>query len=354
MSMNINSTRSMNDDQGKDKDKDNTILSHHHNTSVGDDSYGYDHNHGLFIPSSTMSTSMTNENTMVGEVLDIEGDCYGGSNNNKIVITATTKSSTTATTATIKSSPSSSVLPLLYVGFISNVLLFLGLLLVVIFNYYDMTGRKREHIAMIIYFVSFGVLLLSTMIELGTDLFFTHRIIKHGRYCYTSEKWNIIISILFIIGVILDIIAFVFWRDMEMEIEKNILMGSAYTYFIMQLVVMYFAVSEQQQQQNTSQNNSDNNNDDDEDDDDDGSTNNTGNNVTKRAAAVAERLNIVANTLFFLGLVLNVGNRHMDKSNSVEEIISKTVEFWLSIVWLVATILYVVADIILLKSHDVL
>ena len=259
-----------------------------------------------------------------------------------------------------KSSAHSRVSSLLHVGFLANFLLLLGTMLTVVFNYYDMTGRPRELTALIVYAASFAVLLVSSLIELGTDLFLKmtkhnggcgdsggKRMIKHGRYCRTSELSNILVSLLFILGVVQDTIAFIFWRDEQPEIEKDILLVAAYTYLLMQLIVMYFAVVERKQQNtleirevidtSAADNNSNT------------TVNNNDVNM-KKAAAAAERLNIVPNVLLFFGLVLNVVNRHLDKSNNVQETVSKTVEFWLSIDSLVASVLYVVADVILLKS----
>jgi hypothetical protein len=228
-------------------------------------------------------------------------------------------------------------------GFVSNIILLLGLICNVIFSCYEVTGQDREPIAIIIYFVAFTLLLISAMIELYVDVWFTRVGIKHGRYYSMHTKWDIIISILFIIGLSVDIIAFIFWRDFQLEIEKNLLFVSAYTLLIMTIIVMYFVIISELQCCNkgnvTTPPLGDNNN------------NNTNTNTNNNNNNISNKLDAVANTIFSFGVILNIIVRHFEKDPSIDEGVSKTTELFLSIIWCISGLLYVGADATLLAYY---
>lgn len=200
-----------------------------------------------------------------------------------------------------------------YVGLTSNCLLLLGYISNVVFSYYDKEGRAREPFAIFIYFLAFGILVISALTELGLDVFFT-RVVRHGRYC-DSNFWNIVISLLFVLAGLFDIVAFIFWEDMQMETEKNLLFVSAYALLVMIVIVMRFTVLENRR-------------------------------------GIKDMLNLVANVVVGVGVILNLLVRHFQKAN-VQEDVSKNMEFWLSIVWLLSALIYVWADLIVfMKCHS--
>lgn len=94
---------------------------------------------------------------------------------------------------------------------ISNTILVVRYICNVIFNHYELVGRDQDLVAINLYFVAFGFLLFSAVIELLLDIFAT-RVVRHGCYC-SSSFWNIVISFLFINVGSFDVVAFIFWED---------------------------------------------------------------------------------------------------------------------------------------------
>ena len=69
----------------------------------------------------------------------------------------------------------------------------------------------RDRTGDVLYLFAFVAISLSALLEFGIDLFFT-RTFGHGRYT-TKKRVNNIITVLFLLGTIGDLIAFVFWRE---------------------------------------------------------------------------------------------------------------------------------------------
>ena len=171
-------------------------------------------------------------------------------------------------------------------GLIANIILMLGYAFTVWFQAYEFAGRDRETVAIVVYFLGFALLVLSGCIELSVDVF-SVRVVGHGRYHSESARWNISISYLFICAGVLDIVAFVYWMRREKDIEITVLLVSSYVLFTMATLVLYFQVMDVKQQSWPGTNKPD-------------------------------RIDLMANILFFATTVLGVVLRHMEHSQREE------------------------------------
>ncbi len=108
---------------------------------------------------------------------------------------------------------------------------------------YEFTSRARETIAITVYLLGFVLIVISGIIEFSIDIC-SVRTVGHGRYHSGSPIWNRIISILFIAMGILDIAGFVYWMKREFDVEKKVLLCSAYLLLVMATLSLFFQMKE--------------------------------------------------------------------------------------------------------------
>ena len=108
---------------------------------------------------------------------------------------------------------------LLRADLISNICLAIGGTMFTTFFVRDLQKSGRDTIADALYFTGSMTFLISGCIQIMIDMCWV-RSIRAGRYT-TSKAWNLIISTLFVWGVICDMIAFFYWRIGTPESIRN-------------------------------------------------------------------------------------------------------------------------------------
>lgn len=125
----------------------------------------------------------------------------------------------------------------LYLGFISNVIFFLGAVAFVRFTSLEFEGRAEAEGAAIngVYATSFICFLFNGAIELFIDLWVI-RTEKHGRYS-SKTSLNLAVSVLFVVGTALDVAGFVLWNKDKFVPEHRLLYASAHLWLFAAVLV---------------------------------------------------------------------------------------------------------------------
>jgi hypothetical protein len=197
-------------------------------------------------------------------------------------------------------------------AFSANLILLLGYIFALWFQIYDFNKRAREAVAISVYFLGFALLVVSAIIELSVDIV-SARTVGHGRYHSHSPVWNRIISLFFIAAMILDIVSFSYWILRKFDIEDIVLVCSAYILLIMATLAVFFQIKE-------------------------------------RIVDTPDTIEFFSNSMVFLNAILGVVLRHLELSEKDLDNLTNGMELSLVIVFLISTVLYILADLLRLKS----
>lgn len=203
-------------------------------------------------------------------------------------------------------STSASNRPLIIQGLVANLLYFVGAASFVAFATLELNGRDRSSKALGIYTTAFVCFLLSGLAEFFIDIF-SGRAVRHGRYSL-KRFWNLMISIIFVIGTILDIVGFFLWVKKEFVVEHRVLYASSYLWLSTAILVLVGQVPQM--------------------------------------ANLVDGLDDAGNVLFFVGTVVDCVVRAVDDPKTAHP--NTTVgrlEFSSTPMWLASSICYVLADI---------
>jgi len=210
------------------------------------------------------------------------------------------------------------VLHSIHAGILANILLLIGHVFGVWFGVYDFTGRSRETIAIVIYFVTFGFLIVSGFVELSLDIFH-QRVIGHGRYHSGSVGWNSVISCLFISAGIGDVVAFFYWLAKDFDTENIVLLASSYVLFVMAILALGFQANDLQD-------------------------------ITCEEATITDRVDLVANCIVLVATIMGIVFRDMDHSHKDFGDVNSEIEMAHLPIWLFSSILYVTTDVLRYKG----
>lgn len=217
-------------------------------------------------------------------------------------------------------------------AFSANVILLFGYTFGLWFQIYEFTNRAREKIAITVYFLGFVLIVISGIIEFTIDIC-SVRTVGHGRYHSGSPKWNRIISVLFIVMGILDIVGFSLWIKREFESEKKVLLCSAYLLLVMAVLSLFFQMKEEYSK---------------------GEGEGT-DFIDFIPNGLAFTMDLTSNGFVFIGAVWYVVFLHLEVSASPEKDfgdIPNKMELDMMILFFVSAMLYVIADWIRFKFSD--
>ena len=199
--------------------------------------------------------------------------------------------------------------PLVVHGLVANVIYMLGAAAFVIFAVLELNGRERDNAALVTYTVAFICFMLNAFGELYIDVTTGKRAVRHGRYG-TGTVSNLAISILFVVGTILDTIAFFLWIEREFVTEHRVLYASSHAWLLTAVLALIGQVP------------------------------------IVDSYDVMEILDDVGNLLFFVGSVIDCVVRYTDtniETGSPPRPVAK-LEFSSSPLWLASAVCYIFAD----------
>jgi hypothetical protein len=195
--------------------------------------------------------------------------------------------------------------PLIIQGLVANLLYFVGAASFVAFATIELNGRDRSSKALGTYTTAFACFLLNGLAEFFIDIF-SGRAVRHGRYSL-KQFWNLIISIIFVIGTILDIVGFFLWVKKEFVVEHRVLYASSYLWLLTSILVLVGQVPQM--------------------------------------ANLMDGLDDAGNILFFVGTVVDCVVRAVDDPETAHpDTTVARLEFSSSPMWLASSICYVLAD----------
>ncbi len=122
-------------------------------------------------------------------------------------------------------------------GTVSNLFLLVGGIFFLAFSLREIfTQSAMDAVADALYLVATIGFVGTGSIELAIDLIGA-RTISSGRYT-SKRRWNIFITMLFLLGVIIDLIAFTFWRTgtMDIHIERTLQWGSSHLWLVASII----------------------------------------------------------------------------------------------------------------------
>lgn len=200
-------------------------------------------------------------------------------------------------------------------GLAANMLFFFGTAIFVSFSVLELNDRDRTTAGTVTYIVAFCCFLLSGIIELVIDVYLERRI-RHARY---TEKscWNKVTSTLFILGVLLDIVAFALWDSQWFVEEHRVLYASTSTLLLTALLVLWEI----------------------------GRPSNLFSNCQ-------DGLDGVGNVLFFIGALVSCIALYLSEPEPFENTTVGRLEFSTSVIWLVTGICFVWADVLRMKESN--
>uniref|UniRef100_A0A7S1Z2X3 Uncharacterized protein n=1 Tax=Ditylum brightwellii TaxID=49249 RepID=A0A7S1Z2X3_9STRA len=197
-------------------------------------------------------------------------------------------------------------------GVATNTMFLIAAVSFVGFSAFELNGKARTNFASVTYVISFIFFTLSGVLEFTTDVILTKQGKKrnhlHSRYT-SKSKLNIIISVIFIVGAILDMTAFVLWQERTFALEKRVLFASAHTWLLSALLSIYGVVDEID------------------------------------FLDTSDILVFAGNILFSIGSVIDVIVRYLDNYAPKAEDNIKKLEFSSSPFWLANALCFLLADI---------
>ena len=207
-------------------------------------------------------------------------------------------------------------------GLLANIMFCIGTISFVGFTILEFHGRERSIKANIYYGVAFSSFFLNGTLELLIDICLS-RTFRHGRYT-SKQPYNILISMLFIIGSILDTWAFFLWNRREFVKEHRVQYSSSHTFLLAMIIVFSiegfggcFGFGCFEKQKDT------------------------------RSIMFVDGLDGVANMLFMLGVIIDCVVRYLDEPT--EPRATDTVaylELISAILFIPTSLIYILADLI--------
>ena len=207
-------------------------------------------------------------------------------------------------------------------GLLANIMFCIGTISFVGFTILEFHGRERSVKANIYYGVAFSSFFLNGTLELLIDICLS-RTFRHGRYT-SKQPYNILISMLFIIGSILDTWAFFLWNRREFVKEHRVQYSSSHTFLLAMIIVFSiegfggcFGFGCFEKQKDT------------------------------RSIMFVDGLDGVANMLFMLGVIIDCVVRYLDEPT--EPRATDTVaylELISAILFIPTSLIYILADLI--------
>ena len=195
---------------------------------------------------------------------------------------------------------------------LANAVLLLGYSFNLWFQYYEYNRRDREIVAIVVYFIAFALLILSGIMELCVDAF-SVRTVGHGRYHAHSASWNGVVSIAFVSAGLLDVVSFIFWMEKMKGEENAVLLISAYVLFVTATLALTFSVLETK-------------------------------NISWSGTMKPDRIDLMANGLFFVTAVIGIVLRHVQFAQAGFEEATNDMELIIVPLFLFCSILYMTAD----------
>ena len=207
-------------------------------------------------------------------------------------------------------------------GLLANIMFCIGTISFVGFTLLEFQGRERSIKANIYYGVAFSSFFLNGTLELLIDVCLS-RTFRHGRYT-SKQPYNILISLLFIIGSTLDTWAFFLWNIREFVKEHRVQYGSSHTFLLAMIIVFAiegfggcFGFGCFEQRKDT------------------------------RSLMFVDGLDGVANMLFMLGVIIDCVVRYLDEPTEPRATDSVAyLELISAILFIPTSLIYICADII--------
>ena len=199
--------------------------------------------------------------------------------------------------------------PLVVRGLVANVIYLFGATSFLVFAVLELNGRERDNAALIFYTIAFVAFLLNASGELYIDLTTGERAVRHGRYGTTTIS-NLAISILFVVGTILDTVAFFLWIDRQFVAEHRLLYASSHAWLVTAILALMGQVP------------------------------------IIDSFDVMELLDDAGNSLFFIGSAIDCVVRYVDTDIETGNptLPVARLEFSSSPFWLASAICYIIAD----------
>jgi len=176
----------------------------------------------------------------------------------------------------------------------------------------ETNDKQRTNHAIAIYIIAFIFFTLSGLLEFAIDAILTKlgesRTQTHARYS-SKNILNIVISVIFIIGNILDLSAFFMWQSRNFALEKHVIFASAHTWLLSAILSISGIVNEID------------------------------------SMDISDILISAGNALFFIGSVIDCIVRYLDNDAPKAEDDIKKLEFSSSPFWLANALCFLVADI---------
>ena len=217
---------------------------------------------------------------------------------------------------------------LLYIGLVADVLLLVGGTMFVIFFAREIRSFcSRDTLADVLYWTGFTTFLSSGVLELLVDTLHmrTH---QHGRYYTNSANrtMNITISILFIVASAIDVISFMFWRQVQIRQEQTAQWIASHLWLLTSILVLVVVVFESKKS-------------------------NHGNNLATTTSSTssfklsAKMLDTVGNVCFFLESCMICIARYITIGNYDEFNLPEfRLELCGSVFWVCSAIAYIIGD----------
>jgi hypothetical protein len=134
---------------------------------------------------------------------------------------------------------------ILYTGLGANLCFFVGSAGFVAFSSLELKNRCPDFYgANLTYLLGFVGFLVSGFVELYIDLYLTNSeerstTVPRSRYYSFDFFFNVLISALFIIGNILDLVSFFLWRTDNFVLENNMLYVTAYFWLATSMLILW-------------------------------------------------------------------------------------------------------------------
>eukprot|EP00934_Nitzschia_sp_Nitz4_P006673 Nitzschia sp. Nitz4//scaffold123_size70294//8047//8760//NITZ4_005919-RA/size70294-processed-gene-0.2-mRNA-1//1//CDS//3329534458//6663//frame0 len=211
----------------------------------------------------------------------------------------------------------STLLNLLRAGMIANICLLVGGCMFTAFFFHELqvAWHSRNGVQDTLYLLGFFSFFLSGGIEFAIDVRWTRKL-GHGRYT-TKRRVNLIISAMFLIGFVCDLVAFIFWRQGKEGLREEHLTQwiSSHIFLLTAIVVI----------------------------------------ITNRPSLVPfqNSLDSVANIFFLCETLMACSSRYVSTVGDTKKNLKEMhFEIAASVFWVANALLYIAADMVRLRNPD--
>jgi hypothetical protein len=215
---------------------------------------------------------------------------------------------------------------ILYTGLGANICFYIGSVGFITFSSMELKNRGQDFVGEnSTYLLGFGGYLLSGFVELYTDLRLTNNetratTVPRSRY-YNSESFvNILISALFILGNIFDVISFFLWHTKNWVLESNMLYVASYTWLATSMFILWASFFRPS--------------------------------AMVFSGNLEFRLDSMGNFLFFFGSVFDVIARHYSKPQKVQDRRVHWIELVAFSLWCLNAMCFLLADAVRLSMKE--